>query len=183
MKKWCVCVAVSLIALCSIVVLASGGDPPFPSPGRDHQNPSLLRGPIGPPGFGFGPFFDPRFEQQLNLSKEQLDKIKKLRDISYKETRDLRYKLAQKHLEMRRLFGDPKVGEETLLTQQKELSTLSMELQNNIAYMMIKVRKILSPEQISRLDQIAPPPPPPPPPVPYRMSENDRFLMEEERCH
>jgi len=182
MKKWCVYVAVALIALCSTVILAAGDDHPFPNPGRDHQNPAFLQGPIGPPGFGFGPFFHPGFEQQLNLSKEQLEKIKKLRDISYKETRDLRYKLAQKHLEMRRLFGDPKVDEETLLTQQKELFALGRELQNKIAYTMIKVRKILSPEQISKLDQIAPPPPPPPPPVPHRMGEDDRDLMEKELC-
>jgi len=172
MKKWCLIVAVSLFVLCLTAMLSWGEDPAQPSPERDRPDPAFIGGPMGPPGFGPGPAFYPGFEQMLSLTTEQRDKIKKLGDLARQETKDLRYKLAQKHLEFRKLFSDPQVDEKILLDKQKEISALSGELQDKTADTMIKVRRILSPEQIGQLDQM------PPPPIQHRMGGKGRGPME-----
>ena len=90
----------------------------------------------------------------LNLSSEQREKMKESR-ISYKsETRDLRYDFAAKRLEMRKLFTDPKTDEANLLAKQKELSALRQQLLEKKSQMKMAWRKILTPEQIAKLDTL-----------------------------
>ncbi len=158
MKKWCLIVAVSLFVLCLTAVISLGEDSARPSPERGRPDLAFIGGPTVPPGFGHGPAFHPGFEQMLGLSKEQRDEIRKLRSLAYQETRDLRYKLAQKHLEFRKLFSDPKTDEETLLEKQKELIALGGALQSKEAQTLLKIRKILSPEQIGKLESMQPQP-------------------------
>jgi len=97
-------------------------------------------------GFGFKKF--------LNLSDEQLAKMKELRNRFHNETRDLRYSLAIKRLEMRKLFTDPKTDDAQLLAKQKEISKLRQQLWDKKAQMKIEWRKILTPEQIAKLDKM-----------------------------
>jgi Spy/CpxP family protein refolding chaperone len=59
-----------------------------------------------------------------------------------------------KRLEMRKLFTDPKVDDATLLAKQKEVSSLRQRLMDTRAQMMIEGRKILTPEQIQKLDRM-----------------------------
>jgi Spy/CpxP family protein refolding chaperone len=86
-----------------------------------------------------------------------MDKIDDLMNRSLKETRDLRYDLALKHIEMHKHFTDPRIDDATLLAKQKELSSLHRKLLDNMARTMIESRKILTPEQLARLDQMPPP--------------------------
>jgi Spy/CpxP family protein refolding chaperone len=90
----------------------------------------------------------------LNLSSEQKEKMKESRSSYKSETRDLRYDLAAKRLEMRKLFTDPKTDEVTLLAKQKELNTLRQQLLEKKSQMKIEWRKILTSEQITKLDNI-----------------------------
>jgi Spy/CpxP family protein refolding chaperone len=90
----------------------------------------------------------------LNLSPEQREKMKESRSSYKSETRDLRYDLAAKRLEMRKLFTDPKTDEATLLAKQKELNSLRQQLLEKKSQMKIEWRKILTPEQITKLDNI-----------------------------
>jgi|GEM_PF-1104742 len=90
----------------------------------------------------------------LNLSTEQKEKMKESRSRYHSDTRDLRYDLAAKRLEMRKLFTDPKTDEATLLAKQKELNTLRQLLLEKKSQMKIEWRRILTPEQITKLDQI-----------------------------
>ncbi len=76
-----------------------------------------------------------------------------LRDRFYNDTKDLRYEMAEKRLEMQKLFTDPKANDATLLAKQKEMSTLRQKLQDKMAQMMIEGRKILTPEQLQKLDR------------------------------
>jgi Spy/CpxP family protein refolding chaperone len=167
MKKWQVIVLVVLFVSFGTVVLAYGpsfGDegPPFAGP------PAGFRGPFaGSGGFagpttpfareGFGPGFGTGFQggfgpgQYLNLSEEQVKKMSGLRDLIYSETRDLRYDLAQKRLEMRKLVTEPKTDEATLLAKQKEISALREKLLDKMAQIPLEMRKILNPEQIQKL--------------------------------
>ena len=94
------------------------------------------------------------FKKYLNLSDEQLAKMKELRNRFRNETRDLRYGLAIKRLEMRKLFTDPKTDDATLLAKQKEISKLRQQLSDKRAQMKIEWRKILTPEQIAKLDRM-----------------------------
>jgi len=80
--------------------------------------------------------------------------MKESRNNYKSETRDLRYDLAAKRLEMRKLFTDPKTDEATLLVKQKELNTLRQQLLEKMSQMKMEWRKILIPEQITKLDQM-----------------------------
>jgi zinc resistance-associated protein len=94
------------------------------------------------------------FAKKLNLSKNQLEKMKDLHSRFQNETRDLRYDLAIKRIEMRKLFTDPKTDDAALLAKQKELSSLREQLSEKRAQMKIEWRKILTPEQIAKLDRM-----------------------------
>ena len=94
------------------------------------------------------------FKKYLGLSDEQLAKMKELRDSFWNDTRDLRYNLAIKRLEMRKLFTDPKTDDATLLAKQKEISKLRQQLSDKRADKKIAWRKILTPEQIAKLDRM-----------------------------
>jgi Spy/CpxP family protein refolding chaperone len=55
---------------------------------------------------------------------------------------------------MRKLFTDPKTDDATLLAKQKEISKLRQQLSEKKAGMKVEWRKILTPEQIAKLDSI-----------------------------
>jgi Spy/CpxP family protein refolding chaperone len=165
MKKWQVVMLAVLFASLGTAVFAYG--PPFedgraPFAGNSGFRPPFagadgFSGPSTPVGPGnFGPGFSRGFGpgRYLNLSEDQLNKMAALRDRYFQDTKDLRYALAQQQLEVRRLFTDPKTDEATLLTKQKEMTTLREQLFSKLAQMPIEMRKILTPEQIEKLDRM-----------------------------
>ena len=163
MKKWYVGFMVLVFVAITSLAFAQGpgsgaGSPPLAGgPGGMHGPGSMMGGPSGHEGFerGWGPGSYGKFGgAYLGLSKEQLDKMRALRDRFYNETRDLRYDMAQKRLEMRKLFMDPKTDDATLLAKQKEMSALRQKLADKMAQMMIEGRKILTPEQLQKLDRM-----------------------------
>jgi Spy/CpxP family protein refolding chaperone len=164
MRKWYVGMATVVFVVFATVVFAQGpgsaaGGPPFAGgPGGFRGPGSMMGGPSGPGDAegGFGPGFHGGFGQgaYLGLSKEQIDKMQEMRDSFYNETRDLRYDMAQKGLEMRKLFMDPKTDDATLLAKQKEMSGSRQKLQDKMAQMMIEGRKVLTPEQLQKLDRM-----------------------------
>ena len=170
MKQWYLAGLVVLLVSLGTVVLAYGpsfgdGALPFAGPGPGFRGPFTGFGGFAgtTPPFargGFGPGFGTGFRggfgpgQYLNLSEEQLKKISQLRDQIYGETQDLRYDLAQKQLEMRKLFTDPKTDEATLIEKQKEMSGLRQKLFDKMAQIPLEMRKILTPEQIQKLGGI-----------------------------
>ena len=94
------------------------------------------------------------FKKHLGLSDQQLAKMKELKIRFHSDTRDLRYNLEIKQVEMRKLFTDPKTDDETLLAKQKEISELRHQLSDKKDGMKIEWRKILTPGQIAELDRI-----------------------------
>ena len=170
MKKTCVVTFLTVTLAFATGAFAVG---PSDGSGGPSMPPGMgMGGPSGPgfagPGSSGGPWgpgqrmgtFGPAFGegpgpgQRLNLTKEQIDTMREMRDRYFQETRDMRYELAQKKLEMRKLFTDPKVDDATLLAKQKEVSSLRQKLMDKMAQMMIEGRKILTPEQIKKLDQM-----------------------------
>jgi Spy/CpxP family protein refolding chaperone len=154
MKKWCLVVFASLLVFMGTAVLAASPDadpagPPAFSTGHEQfGRGDVHRGP----GPGFGAWRG--IVSYLGLSQEQVTKMRELRSRFRNETHDLRYDLAVKRLEMRKLFTDPKVDDATLLAKQKEVSSLRQKLMDTRAQMMIEGRKILTPEQIQKLDRM-----------------------------
>jgi Spy/CpxP family protein refolding chaperone len=94
------------------------------------------------------------FKNHLDLTDQQLAKMKELRNRFHADTRDLKYNLEIKRIEMRKLFTDPKTDDETLLAKQKEISGLRQQLSEKKAQMKIEWRKILTAEQIAKLDKM-----------------------------
>ncbi len=184
MRKWYMGMAVVVFVALATVVFAqtpgsgpAAGGPPVGGPPvvggpEGFRGPGSMGGPgmTGRPGMmgehgawgpgsdqpGYGARFHGRFGGGafLGLSKEQLDKMRALRDRFYNETRDLRYEMAQKRLEMKKLFTDPKTDDATLLAKQKEMSGLRVKLMDKMAQMMIEGRKIMTPEQLQKIDRM-----------------------------
>jgi Spy/CpxP family protein refolding chaperone len=94
------------------------------------------------------------FKKHLGLSDQQLVKMKELKSRFHADTRDLRYNLEIKQVEMRKLFTDPKTDDETLLAKQKEIRDLRQQLLEKKDGMKLEWRKILTPEQIAKLDKM-----------------------------
>jgi Spy/CpxP family protein refolding chaperone len=163
MRRWYVGMVAVVFVLFATAVFAQGpgpgaGGPPPKASAEGHHGPgSMMGGPGGHEGSGagMGHWSHGRFGHAdlLGLSKEQIDKMHALRDRFFNETRDLRYDMAQKRLEMRKLFMDPKTDDATLLAKQKEMSALRQKMADKMAQMMIEGRKILTPEQLQKLDR------------------------------
>jgi Spy/CpxP family protein refolding chaperone len=124
--------------------MAFGADPP----GMGPMGPGSMHGAMGGDAFHAG------IAKQLNLSKEQQDKLHELTGRYFRETREMRYEMAEKRLAMWKLFTDPKTSDNTLLAKQKEISALRQKLFDKMAQMMIEGRKILTPDQLAKLDQM-----------------------------
>ena len=80
--------------------------------------------------------------------------MKELKNRFHADTRDLKYNLEIKRIEMRKLFTDPKTDDETLIAKQKEIRDLGQQLSDKKDRMKIEWRKILTPEQIAKLGRI-----------------------------
>lgn len=91
----------------------------------------------------------------LDLSNDQITRMRDLHNRYYQETRNLRYDLMQRRLEMRRLFLDPKADSAALLAKQREVSSARQRLGDAMARMMVDWRAILTPQQIQKLDMAA----------------------------
>jgi len=120
---------------------------PMPMPAQGGMPPMAMGIPYATPDAG-------GIASYLGLTRAQLDKLRDLRTRFYRESRDLRYDFFQKQLEMRKLFADPKVPESKLLEKEKELSPIRQKLMDKVAQTIIEARKVLTPEQMEKLDQL-----------------------------
>jgi hypothetical protein len=71
---------------------------------------------------------DSSLSRYLKLSSDQLERIETLRNGLYRETRDLRYDLLKKRLDMSRLFADPSTSGAALISAHKEALSLQIKL-------------------------------------------------------
>jgi Spy/CpxP family protein refolding chaperone len=146
MKKWHVGMMAALFVALATTLFAfgpGGGGPGFGGGQGSWGGPGAM-------GQGFGGH---SFLANLNLSKEQMEKMWQLKEKFHNETQPLRYQMFQKRFELRKLFSDPTADEATLAAKQKELSGLRLQLQDKMAQMRLEGRKILTPEQIKKLGE------------------------------
>jgi Spy/CpxP family protein refolding chaperone len=139
MKRWHAGIMVVLFLALTTTVFAFGHRGGFGSSGCDGQGAGF-GGPMG-------------IAANLNLSKEQTEKMWQIREKFHNDTQKIRYELFQKHIELKNLYADPKADEATLLAKQKELNALRQGMQDRMIQMRLEQRKILTPEQIKKLSE------------------------------
>lgn len=126
-------------------------------PGRMGMGPGggSWMGPMGRGAYR-GPSRAGWLLQYLNLTPDQIAKLKELRTQYFIGTRDLRYDIAMRRLEFMRLFTDPKASEADLTAKHKELSALYQKKIEQASQMIVQGRSILTPEQIAKLNTLPP---------------------------
>jgi len=137
MKKVYILLVTVLFVALSATAFAFG--PGFGSTGKGGYG--MYKADVG--GFGAG----------LNLSKDQLDKMWKLREKHRTDTQATRYEMFQKNMELRRMYADPKADDTAILAKQKEVNTLRQKLQDKMTEFKLEQRKILTPEQLTKLNE------------------------------
>jgi Spy/CpxP family protein refolding chaperone len=113
-------------------------------------------GPRGGGGYNYGDFC--RMHSELNLSKEQSERLWQIKERYNTDTQKIRYEIFQKGIELKSLYADPKADKTTILNKQKELNALRNKLDDRRAQMMVEQREILTPEQLNKLNQFMPGP-------------------------
>ena len=87
----------------------------------------------------------------LNLTPEQIEKMKALRESFLKEKIPLRNELMLKRLELRGLWMQTNPDEAKILAKQKEINALRAQFGEKVTKNRLEMRKILSPEQEAKL--------------------------------
>jgi Spy/CpxP family protein refolding chaperone len=89
----------------------------------------------------------PRIWKALDLSPDQSQKMKELREGLFKESIPIRNEITSKRFELRALWAQTNPDEGKILAKQKEINTLRADLQEKVTKKRLEMRKILTPEQ------------------------------------
>ncbi len=138
MKRLSVIALAFVLVGWAVVLFAAPPEPGSapPGPGAPHQ--------WAHPHHRFGSF--------LNLTQEQREKMIQIRKSFQADVHDLKYDIRIKRIEVQKLFTDPKTDDATLLAKEKELNGLRLKLMDRKAEMKVEWRKVLTPDQIRKLD-------------------------------
>ena len=121
------------------------------------------RGPGGPEGQGpefrerkrmMGPMHGSMMRdwaRRLNLTEEQTVRLKDLREFYLRDTLDLRNELVIKRFDLNDLLDKPQVDPNQVLVRQREISGLESRLEERSLLYQLKMRQVLTPEQIKLL--------------------------------
>jgi Spy/CpxP family protein refolding chaperone len=102
------------------------------------------------PGKGFG-FCRGEVWEQLNLTDNQKTKIDALQDEHFKTTRNLREKIFDKSVELRRLWLNANPDKNKIEAVQKELRSLRDQMQDKITALRLNINNVLTPEQKEKM--------------------------------
>lgn len=83
----------------------------------------------------------------LNLSPDQVGKIKALRESFFKEKIPLQNDLTRERLELKILWMQVNPDEQKILAKQKEIDTVRARIEEKAIQNRLEMRKILTPEQ------------------------------------
>ena len=105
----------------------------------------------GGPGAGKGAG---RWAAELNLTKEQQDRLVELRKQQWAETKPLRDEMYQKRQEMRQLFSDPATADATITAKQGQMNALQQQMQEKMIQFKLEQRKVFTPEQLNKMKDL-----------------------------
>lgn len=88
-----------------------------------------------------------------SLTPEQQNKFKELRQKFNEETAQLRGTILTKRLELQSLWTNPKSDPKAIADKEKELRDLQNQMKDKKFQLELEARKLLTPEQISKLGQ------------------------------
>jgi Spy/CpxP family protein refolding chaperone len=116
---------------------------------------AVAQGPEKGPGAerDYGPYShgprSPHFSSwsHLNLTPDQVEKIKALRESFFKEKIPLQNKMVRERLELKALWMQTNPDEQKILAKQKEIDTLRAQIEEKAIKNRLEMRKILTPEQ------------------------------------
>jgi len=116
------------------------------------------RGGNGPGGFHRGncpggdrDYYSDTMFKKLNLTDEQKTKIEDLITAREKEIRPMREKMFDKSVQLRRLWLNENPDKDKILALQKETRTLRDKMEDKATTLRFEIRKILTPEQQTKL--------------------------------
>lgn len=101
-------------------------------------------------GMGQGLGMHPAVLASLNLTPEQTDKIRALRESMIKETIPLRTQLAERRAELKLLWMQMDADADSIKAKQKEIHDLNWQIREKSIDKKMEFRSILTPEQLSR---------------------------------
>jgi Spy/CpxP family protein refolding chaperone len=90
----------------------------------------------------------------MNLTEEQEVQIVLLRETFWKDIKPLRDKLFIKRGDLKLLWLDKNPIQEKILATQAQIRMLRGQIQDRATVYHLAIRKVLTPEQITKLDQI-----------------------------
>jgi Spy/CpxP family protein refolding chaperone len=108
-------------------------------------------------GMGYGPYSGgpglagPGRWGALNLTPEQVEKMKALRKSFFEQALHLRNELMSKKLELKALWVQTNPDEGKILAKQKEINDLRAQLGEKVTSNRLEMRKILTSEQQAQL--------------------------------
>lgn len=118
---------------------------------------AALARPEGPPGGGrhLGKFWRrPEVRQQLNLTDDQVRQLDEVFVRNEKALIDLKADVEKRQLDMQNLVADHRAEDKKLEQAIDRLEDARAKLGKARAMMLLDIRRILTPEQRDRLEQI-----------------------------
>jgi Spy/CpxP family protein refolding chaperone len=110
-----------------------------------------------PWGKGMGPGVGATFiDSSLDLTKEQADKLQKMRESYLKEITPLQNRLFTRRAEIRLLWEEANPDRERLLEKQKEVNDLQRQIEEKATMHRLEFQAALTPEQRARMMECAP---------------------------
>jgi len=90
----------------------------------------------------------------LNLTPEQVEKMKALRKTFFEQALPLRNELMSKKFELKALWLQTNPDEGKILAKEREVNALRVQLQEKATKNRLEMRKILTPEQQAQLTSL-----------------------------
>lgn len=120
---------------------------------------SLFSGPIMAMGQGKGKRGEKRevaqkMKAELNLSDEQLQKIKEIRKRNKSLHKEMRERMKAARKDLRESLGNPKLSKADLLVKFNQLETLKSEMSRKRFETMLSIREQLDGTQITKFHQL-----------------------------
>lgn len=116
---------------------------------------SLLSPQVFAKGMGKGKGeFAQKMKAELNLSDEQLEKIKDIRQSNKGKPQEMRAQMKAAREDLEASLGNPKVSNSDLLTKFNKLETLKSEMSRNRFETMLSIRAQLDEKQIAKFHEL-----------------------------
>ncbi|BAU64007.1 hypothetical protein STA3757_13760 [Stanieria sp. NIES-3757] len=95
-----------------------------------------------------------RLFEQLNLTTEQSEQIKTIRENSQAERENLGQELKQAKSQMRSLLASSDASNDQLRQQNQQVQNLEQQLRNQKFETMLQMREVLTPEQRTQMAEL-----------------------------